>query len=251
VPEPGDPQSLNRYSYVNNNPVKYSDPTGRFKEEELLGWGISQEQIAKWKQSDLDWWSVLQAAHLYDLITALNPFTSGSPKQVGGHFVLAPDWMKAPQRLTIDFDANLEGFRQTTTNRQVWRLNASGEMELVPRATQFLSAQPHIPTLYLTWNADQVNWDYVKLDAASVATAGMAKWARVAEIAIASGKVNAAISGRQAALPLTGIAAGQIGLLDYLSLGATASSLVPGYGMAGSLAGLAIDLSAGIGVTCR
>jgi len=28
VPSPGDPQSLNRYSYVLNNPVKYIDPTG-------------------------------------------------------------------------------------------------------------------------------------------------------------------------------------------------------------------------------
>ncbi|MCU0521866.1 MAG: RHS repeat-associated core domain-containing protein [Anaerolineae bacterium] len=28
VPEPGNPQSLNRYSYVYNNPLKYTDPTG-------------------------------------------------------------------------------------------------------------------------------------------------------------------------------------------------------------------------------
>jgi RHS repeat-associated protein len=28
VPDPNDPQTLNRFSYVNNNPVKYIDPTG-------------------------------------------------------------------------------------------------------------------------------------------------------------------------------------------------------------------------------
>ena len=28
VPEPGDPQSLNRYAYTLNNPVKYNDPSG-------------------------------------------------------------------------------------------------------------------------------------------------------------------------------------------------------------------------------
>ena len=28
VPDPGNPQALNRYSYVRNNPLKYTDPTG-------------------------------------------------------------------------------------------------------------------------------------------------------------------------------------------------------------------------------
>jgi len=28
VPNPGDPQSLNRYSYAGNNPVRYTDPSG-------------------------------------------------------------------------------------------------------------------------------------------------------------------------------------------------------------------------------
>ncbi len=30
VPSPGNPQTLNRYSYVNNNPLKYVDPSGHF-----------------------------------------------------------------------------------------------------------------------------------------------------------------------------------------------------------------------------
>jgi len=30
VPQPGNPQALNRYSYVLNNPVRYTDPTGRW-----------------------------------------------------------------------------------------------------------------------------------------------------------------------------------------------------------------------------
>ena len=36
VPDPGDPQSLNRYSYVGNNPLRYVDPSGHFSEDEIM-----------------------------------------------------------------------------------------------------------------------------------------------------------------------------------------------------------------------
>jgi hypothetical protein len=35
VPEAGNPQALNRYGYVFNNPLRYVDPTGHFTEEEV------------------------------------------------------------------------------------------------------------------------------------------------------------------------------------------------------------------------
>ncbi len=34
VPDPKDPQSLNRYAYTMNNPIRYSDPTGHYAFEE-------------------------------------------------------------------------------------------------------------------------------------------------------------------------------------------------------------------------
>ncbi len=37
VPDPGNPQALNRYTYVNNNPLKYVDPTGHFWEAIIVG----------------------------------------------------------------------------------------------------------------------------------------------------------------------------------------------------------------------
>ena len=39
VPDPTNPQSLNRYSYVLNNPLKYTDPTGHFLKKFLKGVG--------------------------------------------------------------------------------------------------------------------------------------------------------------------------------------------------------------------
>ena len=38
VPAPGNPQSLNRYSYVYNNPLKYTDPTGHYNVEDDKDW---------------------------------------------------------------------------------------------------------------------------------------------------------------------------------------------------------------------
>jgi RHS repeat-associated protein len=43
VPEPGNPQSLNRYTYVQNNPVKYVDPTGHSLQWLFQGYGYGSQ----------------------------------------------------------------------------------------------------------------------------------------------------------------------------------------------------------------
>ncbi len=68
VPSPANPQSLNRYSYVLNSPLRYTDPSGHFEEDEIDRYlehqlGISdpderQSIIQQW-HSDAEWWAVI------------------------------------------------------------------------------------------------------------------------------------------------------------------------------------------------
>ena len=45
MPNPANPQSLNRYSYVNNNPLRYVDPSGHMPCEEYQGACLSDNQM--------------------------------------------------------------------------------------------------------------------------------------------------------------------------------------------------------------
>jgi RHS repeat-associated protein len=65
VPDPGDPQSLNRYTYAKNNPVRFTDPSGYFSEEQLEGWFASD-----WSSMfDVSWRTILLRAEFGDLLT--------------------------------------------------------------------------------------------------------------------------------------------------------------------------------------
>jgi len=68
VPEPGKPQALNRYSYVEGNPLGYADPSGHQKSREQ--W--EKEYCAahggpqKCAPSDQDWWDYLFSIQISD-----------------------------------------------------------------------------------------------------------------------------------------------------------------------------------------
>jgi pyocin large subunit-like protein len=49
VPNPVNPQSLNRYSYVNNNPLRYTDPTGHYCVEEDADGNIIHMNCGSWE----------------------------------------------------------------------------------------------------------------------------------------------------------------------------------------------------------
>ena len=72
--KPGDPQALNRYAYVRNNPLRYNDPSGHFTEKAIWNYLVSQydERRARfllhlWKSNDA-WWAMLRRAEAGDVL---------------------------------------------------------------------------------------------------------------------------------------------------------------------------------------
>jgi RHS repeat-associated protein len=124
VPSPGKPQALNRYSYVYNNPMRYVDPTGMFTEDELLGWGITQEQIDYWKKNDKPWWAIVAAVALGDKVTATHCHSClNGTVGVEGYFAQLPTGWEGQQRLVMtgfEHGITLESFRGYSRNQELW-----------------------------------------------------------------------------------------------------------------------------------
>ena len=73
VPQAGNPQAWNRYSYGLNNPVAYIDPTGHFTEQAIYNYLLelyedkAQSILDTWK-ADKDWWAMLSEAQAGDVL---------------------------------------------------------------------------------------------------------------------------------------------------------------------------------------
>ncbi|MBN1317593.1 MAG: RHS repeat-associated core domain-containing protein, partial [Anaerolineales bacterium] len=80
VPNPGNPQSFNRYSYTLGNPLRFIDPTGFFSEEEI----IEYFDVETWEDvlsifsegGQLEgfggWLRILKRAEMGDIVTFFN-----------------------------------------------------------------------------------------------------------------------------------------------------------------------------------
>jgi len=87
VPDPANPQSLNRFSYVLNNPLRLVDHTGHFSEEAIVDYlkrtyGKDwEERLAEWKANAV-WWQTLREARPGDIL-----ITSEKGQQTFGRIV--------------------------------------------------------------------------------------------------------------------------------------------------------------------
>ncbi|RLD97622.1 MAG: hypothetical protein DRI92_05310, partial [Aquificota bacterium] len=99
VPNLGNPQSLNRYSYVLGNPLKYTDPTGYFTEDEIKQYfGLNPEApwenvLAFFKEGGIlegnwGWLEALRQAELGDEVSIWRGhWASGGSLMFRGTFI--------------------------------------------------------------------------------------------------------------------------------------------------------------------
>jgi len=115
IPQPGNPQAWDRYSYVFSNPVRYTDPSGHFSEEQLQEW-YGEDWYDEFSEELA---LLLQEANFGDLITyeKNGKVYGGVFAQNGNGLVL---WDPTHQnKLSIDVlnDDNLIGhYLPTSTN---------------------------------------------------------------------------------------------------------------------------------------
>jgi RHS repeat-associated protein len=82
VPQPGNPQSLNRYSYALNNPMKYTDPTGHYPYEDgdprlppdPIPQRIRRDSIAFWADLYGIPYELLAGTIAVEIVFDTNPF---------------------------------------------------------------------------------------------------------------------------------------------------------------------------------
>lgn len=241
VPEPGNPQALNRYTYTLNNPLRYTDPTGMFTEEEIMNYlGVKtwEEVLKMFEKSGKfagawGWLKVLRDAELGDTIhlwldTSTHGFDASQADMVGAFTEIDGQLMIATTAGAILPGMGPAGILQTYAH-PIMRLN--GDMNNGPYIYNKKYTQ-------LIFHPGKVDWVDVGLDTvgASGAVGYAMMGAGIVAVTAGTGGVGlllggVVISGVAAAADMT--AAGKA-VADYQRGGATGKEL-------------AVDMALGVG----
>ena len=81
-PRTGNPQSLNRYAYTLNNPLRYTDPSGHYSDDAIQTYlknrfGDEWERYWNLWNADAGWMDLLHAAQSGDILTRITTDESG------------------------------------------------------------------------------------------------------------------------------------------------------------------------------
>ncbi len=150
VPQPGNPQSLNRYSYALNSPVRYADPTGMFSEDEIEAY-LRAQYGDQWRSywdawySDKVFWSMLLLADYDDVLYApTTSLTSGTFVHAGNTFGFAG------QHALFEYQG-YGPYRLTNANGTVDKLSVQSHITAHPVDTD--------STRYQTWEQPLYRYD--------------------------------------------------------------------------------------------
>jgi len=132
VPNPQNPADFNRYSYVRNNALRYTDPTGHFSDEELLEYGVfyGHNQLTEIRdnRNSALWYWALRAADEDDWIRIWGSiwvgFTSGSSVEYRGQFSIDEGMLLFATESGRQYQALWSGLRSLDNpDRQIYIQN--------------------------------------------------------------------------------------------------------------------------------
>ncbi|MCE5259685.1 MAG: RHS repeat-associated core domain-containing protein [Chloroflexi bacterium] len=249
VPEPGNPQSLNRYSYVLNNPMRYTDPSGMFTEDELINFGISSDEIKRWKEYDLAWWQLLCDAQLGNYVQ----LAKNSPFGLYWQFsTLDFKLDRTPAQLMLfavggSQAKSLTDFQSTSAAPGVHYDLLSSLSESISdgsysvrRSYYGTAIGPRAKTPHLIYDFDALGQNL--LDVVGIMSAGASQYANSDSVTRAANIVNAAASGLQLGVSIaTLIKGGDAYEVATIAL-TVASTARPEYAIALGTIGLAIGV---------
>ncbi len=266
VPQPGDPQSLNRYAYTRNNALRYTDPTGMFSEDEIMKYyGVKtwDEVLALYEKGGRleglwGWLETLRRAELGDRVALWDrQCTDSRCNSVEGGLVEFFDGTFAEQNGQLVVLGGTRHGRAATFSADAVAL--IGRTHYGYSAHSVLT-RPQDRYYHVRFNKDKVDWTSVGLGVAGLGQdAGMA-------IAIAGAAtvnpvlltVGISMVGLGTAAEATGVARSYAqyrrgeAVIDDLtvSVGTSMAGLVEGpVGVGFSIGGILYDLGSGFVVS--